>query len=417
VSAAPTRRSISQALLGAALVCATGWLCFRAGGFFHEPRATLAIAGWAAVALVVSLPFGDGARIAVVPVSRAGRVAVAGLLGLAGWTALSLLWAPLGEAAHEDLWRMALYAAVLPLAVAAFGERWAARALELALALLALVVVGYGLLGDVGLLDLTTSFAADGRLDQPLSYWNAMGALAAVGVVLCARIAVDATRRVELRGTAAVALLPLLAGLYLTYSRGALAALGLGLVALALLAPEARPLWERAGRRWRLVVGWGAVLLLAGALVLVAVDRASPPARGATAQRFADIGSNRADYWRVAVDSFAGAPLQGVGTAGFRVEWLRERDVAEGAVDVHSLYLETAAELGLVGLALLGAFVGGIALCARRLAVDDAALAAGPCAALAALALHAGIDWDWDLPALALVGLLLGGAVIARAGR
>jgi O-antigen ligase len=410
VSAAPTRRSISQALLGAVLVCATGWLCFRSGGFFHEPRATLAIAAWVGVALVVLL-----SPVAVVPASAAGRIAVAGLLGLAGWTVLSLLWAPLGEAAREDVWRMALYAAALLLAVASFRERWVARALELALALLALVVVGYGLLGDVGVLSLTSSFAADGRLDQPLSYWNAMGALAAVGVVLCARIAADRTRAEALRAIAATALLPLLAGLYLTYSRGALAAVALGLVTLALVAPEARPLWERAGHRWRLVVGWGAVVLLAGALVLVAVDRASPPARGATAQRFADIGSNRADYWRVAIDSFADAPLRGVGTAGFRVEWLRERDVAEGAVDAHSLYLETATELGLVGLALLAAFLAGVAVCARRLVSEDAALAAGPCAALAVLALHAGIDWDWDLPALGLVGLLLAGAVVARA--
>jgi O-antigen ligase len=410
VSAAPTRRSISQALLGAALVCATGWLCFRSGGFFHEPRAALAIAAWAAVALVaLAMP------LAIAPTAAAGRIAVAGLLGLASWTALSLLWAPLGEAAREDVWRMALYAGALLLAVAAFRERWVARALELALALLALVVVGYGLLGDLGVLDLTNSLAANGRLDQPLSYWNAMGALAAVGVVLCARIAVDRTRRALLRDVAAVALLPLLVGLYLTYSRGALAAVGLGLVTLALVVPEARPLWALAGRRWRLVVGWGAVVLLAGALVLVVVDRSSPPARGATAQRFADIGSNRADYWRVAVDSFAGAPLQGVGTAGFGVEWLRERDVAEGAVDAHSLYLETAAELGLVGLALLAVFLGGVAVCARRLASEDAALAAGPCAALAVLALHTGIDWDWDLPALGLVGVLLAGATIARA--
>ncbi len=371
----------------------------------------MAIAAWAGLAAVGLL-----APFAVLPASIAGRVAVAGLLGLAGWTALSLSWAPLGEAAREDVWRLALYAAVLPLAVVAFRDRRVARALELALALLALVVVGYGLLGDLGVLDLTSSFAADGRLDQPLSYWNAMGALAAVGVVLCARIAVDRTRQAPLRSSAAVALPPLFAGLYLTYSRGALAAVALGLVTLALVVPEARPLWARADHRWRLAVGWGTVVLLAGALVLVAVDRASPPARGATAQRFADIGSNRADYWRVAVDSFAGTPLQGVGTAGFRVEWLRERDVAEGAVDAHSLYLETAAELGAVGLALLAAFVGGVAVCARRLAFEDSALAAGPCAALAVLALHAGIDWDWDLPALGLVGLLLAGAAIARSG-
>ena len=369
-----------------------------------------------AVAVVVLLPAGPGARIAIVPPSAAGRIAVGGLAGLAAWTALSLLWAPLGEVGREDVWRLALYAAVLPLAVAACGDRRVARALELALASLALVVVGYGLLGDLGVLDLTSSFAADGRLDQPLSYWNAMGALAAVGVVLCARIAVDRTRAAPSRVVAAMALAPLLAGLYLTYSRGALAAAGLGLVTLALVAPEARPLWARAGRGWRLAVGWGAVVVLAGALVLVAVDRASPPARGATAQRFADIGSNRADYWRVAAGSFAGAPVQGVGTAGFRVEWLRERDVAEGAVDAHSLYLETAAELGLIGLALLAAFVGGIAACARRLVSGDAVLAAGPCAALAALALHAGIDWDWDLPALGMFGLLLAGAVVARAG-
>ena len=355
--------------------------------------------------------------LAIVPPSTAGRVAVAGLLGLAGWTALSLLWAPLGEAAHEDVWRLALYAAALPLAVAALGERWTARALEPALALLALVVVGYGLLGKLGVLDLRSSFGADGRLDQPLSYWNAMGALAAVGIVLGVRIAIDRSRANALRWVATIALAPLLVGLYLTYSRGALAAAGLGLVTLALVAPEARPLWRRTGRGWRLALGWGTVVVLAGALVLVVADRASPPARGATAERFADVGSNRADYWRVAAGSFADSPLYGVGTAGFRVEWLRERDVAEGAVDAHSLYLETAAELGLVGLALLAAFVGGVAVCARRLVAADAALAAGPCAALAALALHAGIDWDWELPALTLVGLLLAGTVVARAGR
>jgi O-antigen ligase len=416
VSAAPTRRSISQALLAAGLVGATAWLCFRSGGFFHEPRATLAIAAWLLVALLALVPSG-GDRISLVPPSSAGRVAAGGLLGLAAWTALSLLWAPLGEAAREDVWRLTLYAAALPLAVAAFGARPTARALEPALVLLALVVVGYGLLADLGAIDAQRSFGADGRLDQPLSYWNAMGALAAVGAVLAARVAADRGRPAALRLAGAVALPPLLAGLYLTYSRGALAAAALGLVTLALLAPEAASLWARAGRRWRTVVAWAAVVLLAGALVAVAVDRASPPTRGANAERFTELGSNRADYWRVAVEGFAGAPLHGVGTAGFRVEWLRERDVLEGAVDAHSLYLETAAELGLVGLLLLGGFVGGIALCARRLAHEDAALAAGPCAALATLALHAGIDWDWELPALTLVGLLLAGVVIANASR
>ena len=34
-------------------------------------------------------------------------------------------------------------------------------------------------------------------------------------------------------------------------------------------------------------------------------------------------------------------------------------------------------------------------------------------AALAAFALHAGLDWDWELPALSLVAILLAARVIA----
>ena len=39
----------------------------------------------------------------------------------------------------------------------------------------------------------------------------------------------------------------------------------------------------------------------------------------------------------------------GIGTGSFRVEWLLRRDRDESVRDAHSLYLETAAELGLVG--------------------------------------------------------------------
>jgi O-antigen ligase len=78
--------------------------------------------------------------------------------------------------------------------------------------------------------------------------------------------------------------------------------------------------------------------------------------------------------------------------------------------DAHSLYLETAAELGLVGLALLLALAGSVAVAARR----AAPAAAGPVAVLAAYGLHAGVDWDWELPALTLVALVLAGLVLAR---
>ena len=49
-------------------------------------------------------------------------------------------------------------------------------------------------------------------------------------------------------------------------------------------------------------------------------------------------------------------------------------------------------------------------MAARRAAAPYA----GPIAALAAFALHAGVDWDWELPALTLVALVLAGLVLAR---
>lgn len=394
------------------LVCGTAVLCFRAGGYFHDPRTAIAIGASVVVAVVAISPLGP----ALIPPTRAGRVALAGLVALAGWTALSLLWAPLIEPAREDAQRLALYVAALALAVVALRERWAVRAVEAAVALLAVGVVAYGLLGEAGAIDVTASASANGRLDQPLGYWNAMGAMAALGVVLAVRIAVDRGRPIALRTVAAIGAVPPAVGLYLTYSRGALAAAIVGLAVLALVAPETASLWRRAGRRARAAASWAVLGAVVVGLVVVAGDRAVPE-RGATAQRFADLGSNRSDYWNVAAGAFADEPLIGTGTGGFAVVWLRERDVREGAYDAHSLYVETGSELGLVGLLLLAGFVAGTAVCARQWAGNDAALAAGPCAALTVLTFHAGLDWDWELPALVLPALLMAGAAIARDGR
>ena len=58
-----------------------------------------------------------------------------------------------------------------------------------------LLVVGYGISERLlpGLLHFQHSISAQGRLEQPLTYWNAMGEVAAIGVVLCLRIAGDST--------------------------------------------------------------------------------------------------------------------------------------------------------------------------------------------------------------------------------
>ena len=65
-----------------------------------------------------------------------------------------------------------------------------------------------------------------------MTYWNATGALAAIGLVLCARLAGDVTRPRALRIAAAAAAAPLGMGAYLSFSRGAIACLLAGLAAL-----------------------------------------------------------------------------------------------------------------------------------------------------------------------------------------
>ena len=78
-----------------------------------------------------------------------------------------------------------------------------------------------------------------------------MGELAAIGFVLCARLAGDASRPAgaALRAAAAAAA-PLGMGLYLSFSRGALFACAAGLVALIVVAPRAASSCGRCCSRW-----------------------------------------------------------------------------------------------------------------------------------------------------------------------
>jgi hypothetical protein len=70
-----------------------------------------------------------------------------------------------------------------------------------------------------------------------------------------------------------------------------------------------------------------------------------------------------------------------------------------------------------VGVALLAALLGGVALSTRAALRADVTLAAGPAAALTAWAFHSAIDWDWEMPALTLVAVVLAGALLTAPPR
>src|ERR671928_68894 len=70
------------------------------------------------------------------------------------------------------------------------------------------------------------------------------------------------------------------------------------------------------------------------------------------------FGANRPHYWHVAWREVTLNPVLGSGAGTFERYWLLYRPVGSFARDAHSLYLETLAELGPIGLVLLLAALG-----------------------------------------------------------
>jgi O-antigen ligase/polysaccharide polymerase Wzy-like membrane protein len=452
-----------------ALLAGPAVIAFFSGGYFDEARLVGAILAWLLVAVAAAL--------GLTP-RRESRLMIAGLAALTVLTGLSIAWAPLENGAFADFQRLVLYLGVLVAACSLLRQAWVRPLVEPVLAGGAFLVVAYGLSERLlpGLITLERSAAAGGRLQQPLTYWNAVGALAAIGAVLCVRLAGDARRPAALRAAAAAASVPLALGLWLSFSRGALAAAGVGLLALVLAAPTraqvraiaicvlaalpaivataaldgvrtyAGSLGSREGegllmifllavsmtvaavlarrspdarafalpRRAPLIAGL-AVVVAVGVVVAAGIQERHPgqAVTGATTQRLGSVESNRYAYWRVAFDTFADHPLVGDGAHSFEADWLQHRDIQDSARDAHSLYFETAAELGLAGLAALFLFLGAAGVAAVRAWRRDPALAAGPIAAVCVWLFHAALDWDWEMPAVSLVALLLIGALAA----
>jgi O-Antigen ligase len=472
------RRSV-LAVGAAVVIFGPTALAFFSGGYFPEARLIAAVGAWTmVVVLALTAP-------RPLPSSTAGRVALAGFALLTLWTAISIAWTPLGGRAQGDLQRLLLYLGFFFAATVLLRGASARRWLEPGLVLGAFVVIGYALSERLlpGVLEFARSKSAAGRLEQPISYWNALGLLGAFGFVLATRVAGDPDREPAMRAAAAVAGVALGLGVYLSFSRGALAAVAAGVLFLVALAPQGRPQLRAAvtlvaaaglaafvssllptvesikrgdqGDSTEGLIMLGAlvvlalaaafvvarrpteraipapvpglsrpaaVLAIAGALIVAAALAAAvlegkpegtSPVQGADPARLSSIDTNRYRYWEVAISTWADHPINGLGSGGYEVEWRKQRDRVDKSGDAHSVYLETLAELGVVGFAFLLAFLAGTAAAVVRLH----RIAPGPATALAgglaAWAVHAGLDWDWEMPAVTLPALALGAAAVA----
>ena len=228
------------ALLAVALALASTYAAFASGAtrYPQETRLELLLVV-AALGAVVSAAGGGAIRW---PARRVVSVGLAGLVLLAMWSALSLLWSITPDRTWLEANRAIGYALVvaLALAVGASDPRAIERMTVLLLAgavLVALYAFATKALPAVSVFGLIDLDRADGlsRLRAPLGYWNALALVCALAVPVAVRLACDMELRHGLRALALAAGLLLVCVIALTYSRGGLLAVAVGAVVLTAL--------------------------------------------------------------------------------------------------------------------------------------------------------------------------------------
>jgi hypothetical protein len=213
----------------------------------------------------------------------------------------------------------------------------------------------------------------------------------------------------------------------------AVCALAAGILRLALALLDRRiyalPLVRRAPRL-SLRIGAGAAVAALAVAVALASGGAGVVSReyhdfvhskgggeGAHVRDRLSVVTNngRLSLWKAAVDEYRAQPLHGTGAGTYQLYYTRYRTEPLYVADAHSLYLQSLAELGLVGFALIAIVVLGILVgLAARVRGPDRGLYAALFALTLAWAIHQAFDWDWQMPAVTLGVFVLAGLALAR---
>jgi hypothetical protein len=122
-------------------------------------------------------------------------------------------------------------------------------------------------------------------------------------------------------------------------------------------------------------------------------------------------GGQRIPQWKVAWREYEAHPWLGSGSGTYERYWNQLRPADWKVRNAHSLYLETLAELGPVGLALLVVALS-LPLAAARRARRHSFFAAAATGAYVAFLAHAAVDWDWQIPAVTLAAFFCGAGLL-----
>jgi O-antigen ligase len=248
---------VLSGLLAAGLLVAA----LRGDSYDVIPRSEAFMSIWWAVGLAVAFGLLPRHRW-----SLPARLAFGGLLALAAWTAIGLIWTGSAERTIAEVLRVLGYAGLVALVAWAFGARDRTMVVGM-VAVVAATVCVLALISRLWpeLLESATARAGyfPARLSYPFNYWNALGCWAAMTLALTLAFSVHASHR-WVRGVslAAASIAPAIA--YLTYSRTALVGAGL---ALALVVGF-------SSRRW--LAAFNAAVVAVGATAIVLAIRAAP---------------------------------------------------------------------------------------------------------------------------------------------
>jgi O-antigen ligase len=232
------RLDLGRAALATGIGLGLAGIAFANGGYF--PTAW----GWGAlVALTIVAAYvvaGDATRPTVLAL-----VALGGLAAFGAWTWLALLWTENTAATVLEGQRVLLYVGAF--AALVLLVRKATVPVVLGATLVAIfLAAGYGLLTRLfperlGVFDPVAAY----RLEEPLTYWNALGIFAAMGALLALGFAARG-HSLAARLAAAAALPILLSTIYFTFSRGAWVAGAIGLAIAVAVDPRRLQLFATA---------------------------------------------------------------------------------------------------------------------------------------------------------------------------
>jgi hypothetical protein len=455
---------------------------------------------WAAVTVIA-------AAVALIAqplstLSGVQRLLPLALLGLAGWSLLSIRWAPWPQSALVEADRYLFYAAAAALVLVAVTTPGWRRILVVVVAgstALPALIVAYRLVGATG---VSGMFDA-GRLVGDVRYGGGLAAAGAIGFWPLVSLASDRAMPRALRPLAALAAGLVLATVVPTEARAAVWALALSAVAYVALCPTpirsltiaagaALPtlaLWHDLNSVFSAGAGGGGdagvvgdsilrVALIAGAVgvgqvlvdeavelapaarrtvaiagvvvacVLLAgaaaaglakthghplgwarhtlqstVDRVGSEsgqaaAKGQAESRYGSLDSGRYDLWKVALRGFRARPAEGYGAGNFGYLNVRLGHPFLFPFQAHSQLLEVMSTLGTPGLILFLLVLGlplGACLRVRISSAgrSDKLLAAGIGGALGYFAVHAQVDWIWQIASSTIPAVMLSAAALA----